>query len=227
MRLVKREAVPPQERWDLIVPTHQNFLANRVVVHNSNCRAGKILMPNEETGEAEFQFVCGSHGQRRKEFDAEGRRSKYWQGLTPAVQALLNHLCDNTHNVIVFGELYGAGIQDMQYGMTGQAFRAFDIAVDGKYLDGDTKAGLFAQFGIEAVPHLYRGPFSLEKIQELTDGPTVVCDPEKAGKFKGREGVVIRPIKERYSEHLPNYGRVIFKSVSVDYLSRKGGTEFH
>lgn len=196
-------------------------------IHGSNCRAGKILAANEETGEAEFQYMCGSHGQRRKEIDANERRSKYWQGLTPQIKALLDRLCDDTYNVVVFGELYGSGIQDMQYGMAGQGFRAFDISVNGKYLDYDEKERLFQEFGVEAVPFLYRGPFNMEKIQELTDGPTVVCDPEKAGKFKGREGVVIRPVKERYSELLPNFGRVIFKSVSVDYLSRKGGTEFH
>ena len=196
-------------------------------IHGSNCRAGKILAANEETGAAEYVYMCGSHGTRRKEFDAEGRRSKYWQFLTPQVKALLDHLCDDQRNVIVFGELYGAGVQDMQYGMSGQGVRAFDISVEGKYLDYDEKDRLFKQFGVETVPVLYRGPFIVETIQELTDGPTTVCDPAKACKFQGREGVVIRPVKERYSEMLPNFGRVIFKSVSVDYLGRKGGTEFH
>ena len=48
-----------------------------------------------------------------------------------------------------------------------------------------------------------------------------------SGKFKGREGMVIRPVKERHSEKLPQFGRVVLKSISVDYYERKGGTEFH
>jgi RNA ligase (TIGR02306 family) len=196
-------------------------------IHGSNLRCGKILAPNPETGEAEFQYMCGSHGQRRKEFDAQDRRSKYWLGLTPQIKSLVDHLCGGTKNVIVFSELYGAGIQDMAYGRNDPGVRAFDIAVNGRYLDYDEKQELFRNFGVESVPFIYRGPFSLEKVQELTDGPTKLCNSEKAGKFKGREGVVIRVMKERCSNQLPNFGRVIFKSVSVDYLARKGGTEFH
>ena len=50
---------------------------------------------------------------------------------------------------------------------------------------------------------------------------------EKAGRFKGREGIVIRPVHERYSEKLPNHGRVTLKSISIAYLERKGGSESH
>lgn len=197
-------------------------------IHGSNLRCGKILAPNPDTAEAEYQYMCGSHGVRRKEFDTKGNRSKYWQGLTPEIKALLDHLCGNQKNVMVFFELYGAAVQDMAYGRTDQGVRAFDIAVDGKYLDYDEKAQLFQQFGVEAVPFLYRGPFSIEKIQELTDGPTEMCDPSLIkGSFKNREGCVIRPVRERHNYQLPNFGRVIFKSISVDYLARKGGTEFH
>lgn len=39
-----------------------------------------------------------------------------------------------------------------------------------------------------------------------------------------REGVVIRPVKERVGEKTD---RVIFKSVSQAYLTRKGGTELN
>ena len=40
-----------------------------------------------------------------------------------------------------------------------------------------------------------------------------------------REGVVIRPARERYSEELS--GRLVLKSISDDYVLRKGGTEYH
>lgn len=234
MKLVKKEPVLPQERWDLSVKNHHNFVANKVVVHNSNIRFGQIIAPNDtvesnngNAGRAEFQLMCGSHDVRRKEFDAKGKRSKYWEALTPEIINLLTEIADVENNVVVFGEIFGAGIQDMTYGCHDQRVRAFDIAVNGKYLDYDEQERLFNEFGVEMVPVLYRGPFSVEKVRELTDGPTTMCEPEKAGKFAGREGVVIRPVKERYSSDLPNYGRVIFKSVSVDYLSRKGGTEYH
>ena len=62
-----------------------------------------------------------------------------------------------------------------------------------------------------------RGPFSKEILPNLAEGKA----------FQGehiREGVVIRPIKERF-DYGP--GRVILKKINPDYLLRKKGTEFH
>jgi RNA ligase (TIGR02306 family) len=148
------------------------------------------------------------------------------------VKALLTHVRDHfdahekIFSVLLFGEIFGSGVQDMNYGLRDgeRAYRAFDIAVNGRYLDFDTKVELFAQFGVEMVPVLYRGPFDLEVLRAHTDGNTTVCDPKKAGKFKGREGVVATPVTEVV---LPDGGRMIVKSVSADYLARKDATDSH
>ena len=133
------------------------------------------------------------------------------------------------HSVVLFGELFGSGVQDMAYGLNNGAksFRAFDIAVNGKYLDFDEKGALFARFSVEMVPHLYRGPFSWNVLEEQTYGPTTMCSSGVAGRFPGREGCVVTPVTERYDPDLGGSGRVIFKSISADYLARKGGTEEH
>lgn len=190
-------------------------------IHGTNSRIGKVLV------DGEWVYTCGSHAHRRKEFDAKGNRSRYWMSLTDNVKALLDKLSDGERSVVLFGEIYGPGVQDMHYGLVKPAFRAFDIAVDGNYLDHDVKAAWLTEYGIDRVPFIYRGPFSIAAVEALTDGPTEMCEPDKAGKFKGREGVVIRPVVERYSKDLPHFGRVILKSISVDYHERKGGTEFH
>ena len=52
-----------------------------------------------------------------------------------------------------------------------------------------------------------------------------MCSPDKAGPFKGREGIVISPDKERFAVTQWFVGRAILKSVSADYLARKGGTD--
>ena len=90
---------------------------------------------------ATFEFMAGSNDQRRKEVDAKGRPSDFWRPMTDAVRGLLRDLSGGEHSVVVFGELYGSGVQDMAYGLADGAkgFRAFDIAVDGKYLDHDEK----------------------------------------------------------------------------------------
>lgn len=193
-------------------------------LHGTNCRIGYI-----RTGPQNVEFMAGSRTTRKKESNAAGKPSLYWKPLNDAIRNVLWNATDpkGDGNAIVFGEIYGAKVQDMAYGLQTQAFRAFDIAVNGVYLDYDRQKELFDTWGVDTVPVLYRGPFSKTVVAALTDGPTTLCDPEKAGKFKGREGIVIRPVKERYSEKLPNHGRVILKSISIDYLERKGGSEFH
>jgi hypothetical protein len=159
-------------------------------------------------------------------------RSEFWLPLNDNVKALLTYIRDEhepeepKYSVIVFGELIGAGVQDMAYGFSGKSFRAFDIAVNNKYLSYDVKKELLEKFGVEMVPILYRGPFNKETLELHTSGPTTMCETKAAGKFAGREGIVCTPTVEVPYCRVLN-GRRIVKSVSADYLARKGGTEFH
>jgi RNA ligase (TIGR02306 family) len=205
-------------------------------IHGANCRVGLIRTPDVEGG---WTFMAGSHGQRRKEFDARGRRSRFWEVLTEPVRELLRHVATTAsadwggaapNDVVLFGEVYGHRVQDLWYGLEkGRCdFRAFDLAVNGKYLDFDVKVALLERFGVGRVPVLYRGPFSRARVEELVSGPTALCPPEQAGKFKGREGVVITPARERaVATDARAFDRLILKAISFDYLERKGGTEYH
>lgn len=130
--------------------------------------------------------------------------------------------------VYVLGEVFGRGVQDLAYGAsTGQddtlGFRVFDVFVgragspEGRYLD-DTELSLFLEvLGLSRVPVLYRGPFSKEILETWTNGKETVSGKQ----MHIREGVVVRPAKER--RH-PEIGRTQLKSVSADYLLRKGDT---
>ena len=124
-------------------------------------------------------------------------------------------------HIYVLGEIYGKGIQDLHYGMNAPGFRVFDIFIgephSGHYIDQPHINWLVAQTGFRAVPALYEGPFSLEVVDSLTEGETTL-----GGGPHTREGVVIKPQIEQQHD---DCGRVIFKSVSEDYLLRKGGTE--
>ena len=160
------------------------------------------------------------------------RQSEFWEPMTDNVRRLLEHVRDAHHaagGVVLFGELYGT--QDMKYGLRNhRGFRAFDLAVDGRWLDHDAVVSLCEQFGVETVPVLYRGPFSPTEAERQTDGPTVMCAPVDAGPFAGREGIVVKPTRERHDDRMvptSTHGRVIFKSVSADYLARRGGTDAH
>jgi hypothetical protein len=69
---------------------------------------------------------------------------------------------------------------------------------------------------------LYIGPFDRWNIVEkLTYGASTFDNIK--GAFKDREGCVITPLHEQYSDELG--GRMILKSVSADYRNRKNPTD--
>lgn len=122
----------------------------------------------------------------------------------------------------ILGETFGPGVQDLAYGKE-VGFRVFAAAYgyrgDQRYQNWSFVEGsLKAQFGFETVPVLYRGPFSAVVMREHTDGKTTMAAEHI------REGIVMAPVVERYD---PTIGRICLKSVSVDYLTRKGGTEYN
>lgn len=130
--------------------------------------------------------------------------------------------------VALFGEVFGAGIQDLAYGKAAArnetlGFVAFDMAVvadTGKHwLSTLEFAGTMRAYGIPNAPVLYDGPFDLDKLVAAASGNTVL-----GGGAHIREGVVIRPLMEQYSATLG--GRKMAKLINDAYVTRKGGTEY-
>ncbi len=121
----------------------------------------------------------------------------------------------------LLGEVFGASVQDLAYGLTRPTFRLFDIFVGepttGKYLNPLEMQSIADIAGILTVPTLYVGKYSKSIVDEYTNGTETI-----SGKGTHiREGIVIRPQKGR---SIPGLGRVFLKSVSEDYLLRKGKT---
>jgi len=127
-------------------------------------------------------------------------------------------------NAWLMGEVYGRSVQKNNgiegYGMSEGTlgFRAFDIQIDGSFVDYDAFKAACDHVGIDTVPLLYRGPFSKETLQKYTSGTETVS----GNSLHIREGTVVKPVKER-TEH--RVGRVIFKSVSDEYLMKSDGEE--
>jgi len=117
----------------------------------------------------------------------------------------------------IFGEVFGAGVQDLAYGAKEPRLLVFDIKLGGDFLSHEGLVVISALLGLEMVPVLYRGPFDVEALKGHRDGKTVL------GGGHIREGIVIRPAVE--ARH-PRHGRKIAKWVSPDYLLRKNATEF-
>jgi RNA ligase (TIGR02306 family) len=127
--------------------------------------------------------------------------------------------------VFFLGEIFGKGVQDLQYGLNDIEFRLFDVYEgkpgQGEYLPRIYLHGLVEDMELpfSTVPVLYSGPLTQQVIYEYTDGMDTVTGSHI------REGIVIRPLEQEY--HSPDMGRVILKSVSEKYLNRKNPTEYN
>lgn len=182
-------------------------------IHGTNSRVGFIRDIIE--GETKPVKAAGSRKlQRPAPENNDLQHDLYWTPHSiPSVANLLEYLIAQNHQqAVIYGEIYGKGIQPYTYGMSGVGFRAFDIMINGIYLNYDDMMALCSQYGIETVPLIYRGPFSLDKMKELSEGASLI------GGKHGREGVVVKPVIER--QH-PKLGRVILKYVGDAYLFSK------
>lgn len=110
--------------------------------------------------------------------------------------------------LVFYGELYGN--TELKYdAANGRRLRIFDVFDTSRmaFLDADDAATKAP--GLERVPALYRGPWSLDLLK--------LC--EGTSRLGGHviEGVVVKPARERVS----HMGRVILKMVGEGYLTRK------
>lgn len=158
----------------------------------------------------------------------EDPRNLYWRAVlghdAPAVAARLAERL-GARRIGLFGEVYGAGVQDLGYGANARGedlgYAVFDVSAE---IDGEVRrldpAEVLEPDELPLVPRLYTGPYDLGTVLELATGRETVSGRE----LHLREGVVIRPVTERYSPVVG--GRAIAKAVSPAYLTRKGGTEY-
>lgn len=167
-------------------------------VHGTNARFGWI----------DGDYMVGSHNQQKH---PEGEHNVY---SLISKKLGLKKLLKGKGNIIVFGEIYGPGIQkNFTYGATETKLIVFDIVREGRYLDYDEFEKLAKELGLETAPVIYRGPFDIAKIKELAELDSTVSTIPKSI----REGLVVRGVT----------GHTILKHISTRYLMAKGNTEHH
>lgn len=160
----------------------------------------------------------GSHTQIKK----RDEKNLWWQ---VAATNNLEEKLAKAPMYVFFGETYGQ-VQDLKYGVkSGSRFRVFDVydVAAMKYVDYSDAFLLANKIGLEWVPTLAVGPWDPEKFNLLSEGRTTVTETiNNVSAIQPvdhiREGFVVRPIKERWSDEI---GRVILKRVGEGYLLRK------
>lgn len=186
-------------------------------IHGTAC----LLTYVAQTGEV---FVSSKGFGKQRLAIKENAANLYWRAITAhKVPLVASALADSlgATRIGIFGEVYGHGVQDLAYGADATraepGYAAFDIAAE---IDGAVTWLSPAGTGLPVAPVLYEGLYDEAALIALAGGVETV-----SGQGTNlREGVVVRPIVERYSEIVG--GRAIGKFVSDAYLTRKGGTEY-
>lgn len=128
----------------------------------------------------------------------------------------------------IYGEIVGDGIQkNYTYGCGPGEHKlyVYDIkdvsdpeVKNHRWLNHDEFLAKVKELGLETVPQLYTGPWSMTKALEHRDGDSTI------GRQKVREGVVVKPVIERSSTSM---GRVILKFISDNYYLDTTNTDHH
>ena len=161
-----------------------------------------------------YEYIYGSHN-CEKGSDTQGFYSTdVWRTIAEAYgikerlwnQAKKYSAEDLGSGLVLYGEIYGAGIQkNYEYGLTDIKFVGFDVTVDGKYLAPET-THLVTSCDLELthVEVLYNGPWS----QEVQDG--YVFNNFIEGTKVPHEGIVIK--------HVSGERNKVAKVINPDYL---------
>lgn len=117
-------------------------------------------------------------------------------------------------NIILYGESAGH-VGGFPYGtkkgdVIFLGFDVFDLERN-DYVNFNEFETIMMELGLPMAPVLYRGPYSEDKVYELANGKSILDNSHI------REGVVIRPVNERWHDKL---GRVILKMHGEKFLMK-------
>lgn len=139
-----------------------------------------------------------------KQYDIENKLKRFYE--------------DTGRNIAIQGEICGDGINKNKLGLPRNSyqlhiFSIYDINKH-SYVDYDEVVIIASILNIPTVETIYLGKFefTLEQLLKMSEG-------KYSGTNNEREGIVIRPTKETFSDTLQ--GRLSFKVISNSFLMKE------
>lgn len=161
---------------------------------------------------------CGSRTQWKKESDKDIWWRAYYN--TPGIK----DFCEANEGLILWGEVYGQ-VQNLKYGLKDVRFVAFDIfdVLSGRFYDVEEFQEACFKWNIPEVPLIKNNwPLNKKEILDYAEGKSLLHWSNLGGQLQNchvREGCVIKPMKERWTEEV---GRLALKIVGNGYYQLKG-----
>jgi len=250
-RFSKYTSIDNIKKYPKVLEENEQVVAT-VKMHGTNFRCGWVRKPNykkslwrrckelfvkpkEVTIDEDIQeFLVGAHNViRYAKKGAELDNDLYWRAVLKYnlkdiarnmadMLALVDHTYKpGPHDIIIYAEIIGPKIQvgyDYGVGEGDIEIRIFDIKYNGEYIGWGDIQFLCVDNKMPCAHSVYEGPWY----------PGLVEKAEAMDVYNGkkytREGIVIKPVKERLDRKC---GRVIFKAISPAYLLDKKNSENH
>lgn len=165
-----------------------------------------------------YEFVYGSHNVQKTVTNA--KMGFYGEDVYGKIAKKYNLKEIIPKDYILYGEIYGKGIQDLEYGMNDIDVMFFDVKYKGKYLDYEDFWLFCIGRNLPIVPVLDKGEYKEKDLVYYTQGNSKM--PLAPNQM--REGCVVKLVKEEYTHTV---GRKILKSINPEYLCKKNRTEHH
>ena len=192
-------------------------------IHGTNFRAGNLLRyKNNLLGKimgfffGEYEFVYGSH--RVQKTVTNRKMGFYGEDVYGKIAKKYNLKEIIPEDYILYGEIYGKGIQELEYGMEDIDVVFFDVKYKGEYLDYREFWLFCDKRKLPIVPILSMALYKENELSGFTEGNSTLASSQI------REGCVIKSLIEENNHRV---GRKILKSINTEYLCNKNRTEFH
>lgn len=167
--------------------------------------------------------VCSRH----QELKDDGDIDVYWR-ITHKLkieEKLRKYYEDHKVNLAIQGEICGKGTQGNKLGLKEDELFVYNVwnIDEQRYYGLVDFEHICAELGLKTIKILWQCKFnfSLDELVEIAKG-------KYSGTKNNREGIVVRPVEECFSETIMNYspelkGRMSFKVMNIDYHLKEEG----
>ena len=220
-------------KWFPTLFKEEDIVVVQEKIHGTNARAARLPYVANTLWKRikkflglapKFEFCYGSNRVQLQE--KRGHTGYYGEDIYGQVFRSIDVESKLKEGETVYGEIYGDGIQkNYTYGCKRgeHKFILFDVKVldyegNQRWLSPEEVKVFAKERGFDMVPEIYRGPFNMELVKELTKGDSILAPSQKI-----REGIVVKAL-HNYCDDRGN--KKALKVISEAYLD-KDNTDFH
>ncbi len=176
-----------------------------------------------------YQFIVGSRNVQFTDRKENKNKIFYDKNIYQLIADKLNIKNKLKPNEQLFGEIVGYNVQShYTYGCKQDEkeydFYAYDVKIDGKWLNTEDFFTWCKEREIQKVPFIYKGKLKDIDLYKTSQGPSLILDSNGKTTQPEREGIVIRSYREEFA---PQIGRKILKFVSDKFLLDDTNTDLH